>query len=101
MLIDDGATGNQLSGNFIGTAASGDSALGNRGDGVAIVNADGNLLIGTTSEQNPFVYYNVVSGNFGNGLRVTNSDHIVVHANFFGIGANNRPPWPIAATECW
>ena len=89
VLIDDGATGNQLSGNFIGTAASGDSALGNRGDGVAIVNADGNLLIGTTSEQNPFVYYNVVSGNFGNGLRVTNSDHIVVHANFFGIGANN------------
>jgi hypothetical protein len=90
VLIDDGARGNQLSGNFIGTDASGNAALGNRGDGVAVVDADETELIGTTSLEDPFVFYNVVSGNHGNGLRVTNSDHTVVHANFFGIGADNR-----------
>lgn len=90
VMIDDNATGNQLSGNFIGTNASGNAALGNHGDGVAVINADDNALIGTTSLQDPFVFYNVISGNRGNGLRVTNSDHTVVHANFFGIGADNR-----------
>lgn len=89
VLIDDGATGNQLSGNYIGTQASGNAALGNRRDGVAVDGADYNQLIGTTSLQDPFVFYNVVSGNRGNGLRVTNADHTVVHANFFGIGADN------------
>lgn len=89
VLIDDGATGNQLSGNYIGTQASGNAALGNRRDGVAIVGADYNQITGTTSLQDPFVFYNVLSGNRGNGLRVTDSDHIVVHANFFGIGADN------------
>ncbi len=89
VLIDDGATGNQLSGNFIGTQASGNAALGNRLDGVAIVNADGNQLIGTTSVQDPFVFYNVISGNRQNGLRVTDSDHTIVHANFLGINADN------------
>jgi hypothetical protein len=38
---------------------------------------------------NPFVYYNVVSGNRRNGLRVTNSDNVTVQGNFFGVGANN------------
>ncbi len=35
-----------LSGNFIGTDAAGTAAVGNGGDGVHIVNADGNSLIG-------------------------------------------------------
>ena len=38
---------------------------------------------------NPFVYYNVISGNGRNGLRVTNSDNVTVQGNFFGVGANN------------
>ena len=89
VLIDDGATGNQLSGNFIGTDRAGTAALGNSKDGVAIVNADGNMLLGTTVDQSPFVFYNVVSGNYGNGLRITNSDETTVKANFFGLGADN------------
>jgi len=89
VLINGGATDNTLSGNFVGTAASGNSALGNRLDGVAIVRADDNSLIGCTFQQNPFVYYNVLSGNGGNGLRITNSDGTTVQANFMGIGANN------------
>lgn len=96
--IDSGATLNQLSGNFIGTTASGNAPLGNWKDGVAIVDADRNELTGTTAVQNPFVYYNVVSGNLGNGLRITNSDHTIVHAAFFGLGADNATRVPNGGT---
>ena len=89
VLIANGPTVNLLSGNFIGTAASGNSALGNRLDGVAIVNASGNALIGCTYPQDPFVFYNVIGGNGGNGLRITNSNITTVQANFLGVGANN------------
>jgi hypothetical protein len=89
VLIDGRATQNLLSGNFVGTTASGNAALGNRQDGVAIENADSNQLIGCTYQQSPFVFYNVISGNGGNGLRITNSDNTTVQANFLGVGANN------------
>ena len=89
VLITGGATQNQLSGNFIGTTASGNAALGNSLDGVAIVKANGNSLIGCTFQQNPFVFYNVISGNGGNGLRVKNSNDTTIQANFFGMGADN------------
>jgi hypothetical protein len=89
VLITGGATRNQLSGNFVGTSASGDSALGNRLDGVAVVGASGNSLLGCTFRQDPFVFYNVLSGNGGNGLRVTNSNDTTVQADFMGVGADN------------
>ncbi|WP_406698198.1 right-handed parallel beta-helix repeat-containing protein [Singulisphaera sp. Ch08] len=89
VLINKGATQNILSGNFVGTDASGNAALGNRLDGVAIENANGNQLIGCTLQQSPFVFYNVLSGNGGNGLRITNSNDTTVQANFMGVGANN------------
>jgi parallel beta-helix repeat protein len=89
ILIDDNSQNNVMSGNFVGTTATGDAALGNAEDGIAINGADNNSLIGCTFVQNPFVYYNVVSGNGGNGLHITNSNDITVQANFFGIGANN------------
>ena len=89
VLINSKSRKNQLLGNFIGTNSDGNSAIGNNGDGVAIINADHNSLLGTTRNQSPFIYYNVVSGNGQNGLRVRNSDHIKIHANFFGIGADN------------
>ena len=98
VLINGGATGNTLSGNFVGTSAFGNSALGNRLDGGAIVGANGNSLIGCTDHQDPFVYYNVLSGNGANGLRITNSDHTTVRANFMGIGANNASIVVDAAT---
>lgn len=89
ILIDHGSAGNLLSGNFIGTTANGDGRLGNRGDGVAIDGSAGNALLGCQVVNNPFVYYNVISGNGGDGLRVTNSAGTLVERNFFGIGANN------------
>src|SRR5579883_717775 len=89
VLMSRGATGNTMSGNFVGTTASGDSALGNTQDGVAIVHANGNQLIGCTVQDSPFVYYNVLSGNGGNGLRITDSSATTVQANFLGVGADN------------
>ena len=89
ILIDANSQNNVLNGNFVGTAANGDSAIGNGLDGVAISGADNNSLIGCSVVDNPFIYYNVLSGNGGNGLHITNSNDITVQANFFGIGADN------------
>jgi parallel beta-helix repeat protein len=89
ILIDDSSERNVLNGNFVGTTADGDSALGNALDGVAINGANDNSLIGCTAVDNPFVYYNVVSGNGENGLHITDSNNITVQANFFGIAADN------------
>ena len=89
VLINQGATRNQLSGNFVGTTGSGNSALGNKLNGVDIENAGGNQLLGCTIQQDPFVVYNVLSGNGGNGLQITNSNNTTVQANFMGVGANN------------
>jgi hypothetical protein len=46
-------------------------------------------LIGCTFQQAPFVFYNVIGGNGGSGLRITDSNHTTVQANFLGVGANN------------
>ena len=89
VLIDTLSVDNALNGNFIGTSAGGESAIGNGADGVSINGADANVLIGCQFANNPFVYYNVISGNAGNGLHVTSSDAIVVQGNFFGIDAQN------------
>jgi parallel beta-helix repeat protein len=89
VLIDTGSARNVLNGNFVGTTPDGNATIGNAGDGVRIDRADDNSLIGCKFVNNPFVYYNVLSGNGGNGLRVTDSDGSVVQGNFFGIGANN------------
>ncbi len=89
VLIAAGAYSNMLNGNFVGTTANGDAPLGNHGDGVWIDHANSNSLVGCKFVNNPFVYYNVVSGNYGNGVHITDSNNVVVQGNFFGAGANN------------
>jgi hypothetical protein len=89
ILIDTRSESNTLNGNFVGTTADGDAALANASDGVRIAGSGKNSLSGCRFVNNPFVYYNVLSGNLGNGLRITNSNDVVVQGNFFGIGANN------------
>lgn len=54
VLINANAGFNALSGNFIGTTASGDAALGNTLDGVAILNASYNSLLGCTEPTDPW-----------------------------------------------
>jgi parallel beta-helix repeat protein len=90
VLITNRATQNQLSGNFIGTNASGDAGLGNGQNGVAIVQANNNSLLGCTIHTDPFVFYNVIGGNGADGLLVDNSNGTTIQANFFGMGANNN-----------
>ena len=90
VLIKGRSSNNRLLGNFIGTDASGNNAIGNDRDGVAIVESNRNGLIGTTRNKDPFIYYNVVSGNGRHGLRVQDSNNITIHANFFGLGADNQ-----------
>jgi len=87
--IAAGSAGNVLNGNFVGTSADGDKALGNHGGGVVIDHADRNSLTGCRLRNNPFVYYNVISANGGDGLLIDDSDGTTVQGNFFGIGANN------------
>jgi parallel beta-helix repeat protein len=89
VIIADGAGHNELNGNFIGTTADGDARLGNGANGVWIDSANYNSLVGCKFVNNPFVYYNVVSGNRQNGLRITDAKGTVVQGNFFGSGANN------------
>ena len=89
VLIDDGSRNNVLNGNFIGTARGGDAPIPNLGNGVWINRADNNQLTGCKFVNNPFVYYNVISGNRRNGLRITNANNSVVQGDFFGSGANN------------
>ncbi len=89
VFIGAGSARNKLNGNFIGTTADGDAGIGNGGAGVWIDRADRNSLTGCRFVNNPFVYYNVISGNRGNGLRITDSNGVVVQGNFFGIGADN------------
>ena len=90
VLIDNTSSNNSLLGNFIGTNSQGTAAIANDGDGVSIVNANNNTLRGTTRNESPFIYYNVVSGNRGNGLRVKDSDNTTIQANFFGLGSDNQ-----------
>jgi parallel beta-helix repeat protein len=89
VLIALGSRNNVLNGNFIGTTPDGDGRIANLGNGVWIDRANNNELTGCKFVNNPFVYYNVVSGNGENGLRITNSDNSVVQGNFFGSAANN------------
>lgn len=88
------AQNNLIAGNFIGTDVSGLVAQGNRGNGVSIIGANNNRMLGTTppDANNPFVYYNVVSGNRGNGLLIRDAKATTVYACFFGLAADNRTP---------
>ncbi len=93
VLITDHAQSNTLAGNFIGTDISGLLRLGNAHDGVAILNgSNNNALLGTFINLDPFLFYNVVSGNERNGLRIHDSNNTVIQANFFGLGRDNIRP---------
>ena len=96
VLITRNSPNNTLSGNFVGTDNTGDKPIGNGLDGVAVENSPGNSFIGCTLHQNPFVFYNVISGNGRDGIRLTNADNATVQANFLGIAADNHRILPNA-----
>lgn len=89
VLIENRSEHNTLSGNFIGTDKTGNAAIPNLADGVLIRFADNNQLIGCTVVDQPFIYYNVVSGNGLNGIHLEDANNTTIQANFFGAAANN------------
>ena len=80
---------NIFNGNFIGTNVAGIKAIHNKKNGVHIINSDYITLQGCDFETEPFVYYNVISGNCENGIQVSNSSNTNIQGNFLGIGASN------------
>ena len=94
ILIDGGSVDNILYGNFIGTNSAGMDSLPNMLDGVLIQNAANNSIIGCEVYNNPFVFYNVISGNTGNGIQIQNSHDCTIQGNFIGLNMNNQSVSP-------
>jgi parallel beta-helix repeat protein len=61
-LINAGANGNLIQGNYIGTDISGGIIVSNAGDGITLSSGTGNFIVG-----------NVISGNSGAGISLFNS----------------------------
>ncbi|HEV3339267.1 MAG TPA: PKD domain-containing protein, partial [Pirellulales bacterium] len=81
VMADDGAHGNTIIGNLIGTNAAGTAALGNGGNGVTISGSVNNPIGGTTSADR-----NVISGNDQNGVNVNGAAAVgnVIEGNYIG-----------------
>ena len=70
--------GDTIEGNFIGTDASGSTAVGNNGSGVWVQSA-GNVIGGTDPAAR-----NVISGNHGSGIFLDGGSNNLVEGNFIG-----------------
>jgi VCBS repeat-containing protein len=77
-----GATGNTIEGNFVGTNASGTTDLGNGGNGGVLVTGAANATVGGGSPG----ARNVISGN-AFGINLSGADSAVVENNVIGLNA--------------
>jgi Bacterial Ig-like domain (group 3) len=80
--------GDRVSGNFIGTDASGTAPLGGPGDGV-LVHSAGNVIGGTDPSAR-----NVISGNHENGIFLDGGSDNLVEGNFIGTDATSTHVLP-------
>jgi len=87
IIMNSGATGNEVQGNYIGTNLNGNAMVPNQGAGVLIVNASGNTVGGTTAAAG-----NLISGNILQGVRLINADNNTVRDNLIGTQANGTSP---------
>ena len=81
-----------VTGNFIGTDATGESTVPNLGPGVVVSGGHGNTIGGKTVSAR-----NVISGNQGDGVKIDRSTRDVVAGNF--VGKSMRPARPRWETE--
>ncbi len=73
-ITDSGTSYNVVAGNYIGTDATGEAALGNGGSGVSFGYSPSNNRVGTTgTDADDAGERNVISGNLGNGIHVGDS----------------------------
>ncbi|HVK54495.1 MAG TPA: DUF4347 domain-containing protein, partial [Burkholderiales bacterium] len=82
-ILITGSTGNNVLGNFIGVDAAGSSALANGDNGIRIVNASNNNVIGGAAVGAA----NVISGNGNYGILIGDSDNNRVLGNLIGTDA--------------
>lgn len=87
------ATGNRIRGNFIGANVDTTAALPNSGDGVLIDGAPGNVIGSSSDESRDF--RNVISGNHGNGVKVSGAaaTGTFIQGNFIGTDINGTAPF--------
>jgi hypothetical protein len=89
ILLDDGASGNLVAGNYIGTDISGGNRLGNNGGGVVLEDAPQNTIGGNGSGAG-----NLISGNGNDGVLVSSFNNgpgslsTVIQGNVIGLDAN-------------
>ena len=83
VVLDQGASGNSVLGNYIGTDKNGTADLGNQGDGIRVSGISGattnNTIGGNTTGAG-----NVVSGNGGHGIFLIKADGNTVQGNYVG-----------------
>ncbi|MDQ3010721.1 MAG: putative Ig domain-containing protein, partial [Acidobacteriota bacterium] len=92
VVLSDGAAGNQILGNFIGTDITGTMDVGNSLFGVRIFNAaNGNTLGGTTAGAG-----NVISGNNNDGVQLQDATSVnnLVQGNYIGLNAAGTAALP-------
>ena len=91
VLIFDGASGNSVENNYIGTDVTGSAALGNEIEGVVIAVAQNNTIGGTVAGAG-----NVVSGNADDGVRIFGvaSTGNQLQGNFIGTDATGTVAVP-------
>lgn len=78
-LLNGAAMGNLVQGNFIGTDVTGTKRLGNKSHGVIIAGARTNTIGGTTLDSR-----NIIAGNYGSGIYLTNAHGNLVAGNLIG-----------------
>ncbi|MDT7713905.1 MAG: hypothetical protein QOG46_2830, partial [Pseudonocardiales bacterium] len=69
-IVLDGASGNTIQGNLVGTTPSGSRALGNGGHGILALDSGDNLVGGASGAQGNLAQGNLVSNNGGVGVFV-------------------------------
>ncbi|MGD9030083.1 MAG: hypothetical protein PVG25_09740, partial [Anaerolineae bacterium] len=89
--IEDGATNNTVSGNYIGTDASGTMAVGNDRFGIGIDKTSGNTIGGDTPGER-----NVISGNGEDGVSIDGygAMYNTVSGNYIGTDVNGKAALP-------
>lgn len=88
IVVASGTANHVISGNYIGTNASGATALPNE-TGISLIDSNGTLIGGTAPGAG-----NVISGNVGNGILVTGSAGAsnVIAGNYIGTDASGTAP---------
>jgi titin len=83
------AAANLLQGNSIGTDVTGTRRLNNAQDGIALSGTQGNVIGGAAIGAR-----NLVSGNIGNGISVTDTSNVAIVNNLIGTDVSGRAPVP-------